>query len=235
MQNLANVVLRIKPREEFRSKTKKMKGYFRVSHTLFEDQAIQKLSGECFRVFLWMSSKAWRFQGSQGMLRASVSKISSETGVGKSTISRALSDLKKEKLIRLAKVDSKWGNLWWVESVFRTDQFEGAQIEEPQKRGEAPPFRDLCSLKMGEEVPRNEEHLKNLRKEKEKNSFKEEEDDEIDLRKARKEFESAFPNEREGEAKIQEWVEREFPGEFKPPRVVMESIVMREWYKNFES
>jgi len=76
----------------------RLSGYFRLSHALFGDAAVRKLSGDSFRLFLWMSCQAWRFPDSDGTLRASVSYIELGTGISHATISRCLRQLKAEGL-----------------------------------------------------------------------------------------------------------------------------------------
>ncbi len=39
-------------------------GFFKLSHGVFSEPLLKDLSGDCFRLFLWLSSRAWRFLSS---------------------------------------------------------------------------------------------------------------------------------------------------------------------------
>ncbi len=93
------------------------KGYFKLAHSTFAHAKLRALTGDAFRVFLWMSSRAWRFETSNGCLRASVSYISILAGVSESSVSRSLALLKREDLIELKELNFKKGNLWKVCSL----------------------------------------------------------------------------------------------------------------------
>lgn len=91
-----------------------MRGYFKLSHAIFSDRILRELPGDCFRLFLWMSSRAWRFPTSEGILRASVNFVTEQTGMSHATVSRALKALKETELVSLIKTDFKRGNVWKV-------------------------------------------------------------------------------------------------------------------------
>jgi hypothetical protein len=123
----------------------RLSGYFRLSHALFGDAAVRRLSGDSFRLFLWMSCQAWRFPDSDGTLRASVSFIELGTGISHATISRCLRQLKAEGLVSLVQTDFKRGNLWKVSRV--------AQSELPQSESAPSSNRENTCLKTSKEVP----------------------------------------------------------------------------------
>ena len=45
-------------------------GYFKLPHDAFYDEQLRSLSGDEFRLFLWMSSQGWRYRDSDGSLSA---------------------------------------------------------------------------------------------------------------------------------------------------------------------
>ena len=93
------------------------RGYFKLAHSVFGNPLLRTLPGDAFRVFLWMSSRAWRFEDSDGSLHASVSFISAGAGVSESTVSRCLLLLKDKCLIELMELNYKKGNTWRVEPL----------------------------------------------------------------------------------------------------------------------
>ncbi len=90
------------------------KGYFKLSHDVFWNPILRSLSGDCFRLFLWMSSRAWRFPNSDGTVRASVRFITDQTGIARATVTRSLKLLRETDLIT-AKVNHRDGNMWFVQ------------------------------------------------------------------------------------------------------------------------
>src|SRR3712207_2482488 len=70
--------------------SKESAGYFKLSHSVFQNPVLQTLPGDAFRLFLWMSSIAWRFKHSDGLIRASISYITQGTGISSASASRAL-------------------------------------------------------------------------------------------------------------------------------------------------
>jgi DNA-binding transcriptional ArsR family regulator len=199
------------------------KGFFRVDHNIFQDKRLRQLSGDCFRIFLWMSSRAWRFPLSRGFLRASISMIHLSTGVSEATVSRALSELKKAALIRLVKVDRKAGNRWWVESILGVPQNEGTQIRGTQVEGSVPSKRKSSTLNMRLAPIQNEGHIRSIKE------INKEEEEAKNLRLAWEYFQREFPAERDREEKLKIMLER-FTGNFKPPKTVMQNLVVREWF-----
>lgn len=127
-------------------------GFFMISHSLFRDPLLRNLPGDAFRVYLWMCANGWRYPSSTGHIRAAVGYIAKGTGVSTATASRCLQILKGQKLIRLAEVDFKRGNTWFVfdrvhpsraKSARELHQNEGPQIEVPrieQHQTEVPQF-----------------------------------------------------------------------------------------------
>ena len=74
-------------------------GFFKLSHGVFGEPLLRDLSGDCFRLFLWLSSRAWRYPTSGGVVRASVGYIELHAGMSHATISRGLKTLKEKGLI----------------------------------------------------------------------------------------------------------------------------------------
>jgi hypothetical protein len=112
---------------------KKPQGYFRLAHSVFWEASLRKLPGDAFRIFLWMSTLGWRFEASDGELRASVSFIANGTGVSTATVSRCLLLLKEEGLIELREVNYRRGNRWWVKPLaagaFRPGSDSGSRAD----------------------------------------------------------------------------------------------------------
>jgi DNA-binding transcriptional ArsR family regulator len=145
----------------------RLTGFFKMSHAIFCDSAIRKLSGDSFRLFLWMSTQAWRFPDSDGRVRASLTYIELGTGVSLATISRSLKQLKKEGLVTLIEKDFKHGNVWSVSRVASHDpedpktktqdtHYEPPQNKVPHSDHAAPLIRESISLTLREQVPQNE-------------------------------------------------------------------------------
>lgn len=206
--------------------TRITKGYFRVDHQVFQDERIRQLSGDCFRIFLWMSSRAWRFPASRGFLRASISMIHLNTGVSEATVSRGLSELKKANLIVLHKVDRKAGNWWWVEPVFQIPQMEGRRGQFSQSEGSVPPKRGNGSFKLREKIPKNDRDLRIINEE-----IDEEKEEALLHRKAWIEFEKWCPQKENRQKILESIISKEFTGLFKPPQKVMENLAVRKWFE----
>lgn len=134
-------------------------GFFRMATRLFDEPRLRALSGEAFRVFLWMSSQAWRYRDSDGRVKASTSLISRCTGVSEATVSRCLAALLSAKLIERLQVDYMLGNLWRVEPV-AVAQVEAAQNEHTQLQGAAPSSRGGSTIISRRQPPQNEVHSK---------------------------------------------------------------------------
>lgn len=143
-------------------------GFFMLSHSVFTDSRLAQLSGDTFKLYLWMSSQAWRFPTSDGTIRAAISFISKGTLMSHATVSRALKSLISHELISIRVVDYKAGNIWSVTpfalaktnsnfdsevSVDATEanhlsQNELPQIEAPQTEVVAPSKRGRSSLNL---------------------------------------------------------------------------------------
>jgi hypothetical protein len=140
----------------------KRAGFFRLAHEVFADAELRALSGDAFRLFVWMSSLAWRYQDSDGTLRASVNFMVNGTGVSHATISRALGQLRERGLAELVQTDFKRGNVWKVSrrAVYQTDP-EGPQNEGPKDDGTPPSKRGSSDLNLREKPSRNEVEIRN--------------------------------------------------------------------------
>lgn len=140
-------------------------GFFRLSHSVFADAELRLLSGEAFRLFIWMSSQAWRFQDSNGSLRASASYMQMGSGIAHATISRALTQLKDARLVELDRVDYKRGNIWRVckRAVYLSEN-EAAQKEVPQGEEDVAPKREATHLNLRHEAAQNEAEERSINK-----------------------------------------------------------------------
>mgnify|MGYP001581968796 CR=1 FL=1 len=151
-------------------------GYFQLSHSVFQDPKLRELSGDAFRLFLWLSSQAWRFRDSDGTTRASISFITEATGMSHATVSRSLKVLKEMDLIRLVENDFKRGNRWWISprAVWslqgdKLPQNEGAQSEIATTSN-----RGTGCLKLNRKLPQLEAEIRNtITIKKSKNSLSE--------------------------------------------------------------
>lgn len=153
-------------------------GFFRLAHAVFGDLQLRDLTGEEFRIFLWLSTRAWQFPDSDGRLRASVSYIQRGLGSSPASIERALRSLQAKKLLRLAVRDFKLGNLWEVspKAVDRgppggargrgewhqieVSQNGGAQSEAPQTDPAAPSSCVSSPRAMMEQPPQVEAEVR---------------------------------------------------------------------------
>jgi hypothetical protein len=97
-------------------------GFFKLDHRIFHDTSIKKLSGEGFRLYLWMLMRAWRYLNSDGRIRAAVPYIAAHLPISTATVSRLFLQLKKLNLIKLMKKDQHLGNVWWVYDVFSGEE-----------------------------------------------------------------------------------------------------------------
>ena len=89
-------------------------GFYKLPHTIFEEPAVKELTGEQFRLYLWLTMRAWRFPFSDGTVRASLTYIQRYLPISESTASRALKKLQNYGLIRLIEKNFHDGNLWFV-------------------------------------------------------------------------------------------------------------------------
>jgi hypothetical protein len=138
-------------------------GFFKFAHSVFTDKKLQGVSGDCFRLFLWLSTRAWRFSSSEGTIRASVSYIESETGMSHASISRGLKTLKELHLISLVKLDYKLGNTWEVASVALGTSPTDPDKKLPHFEPEATSKVESHTLKLSEGPPQNEAQNKNIK------------------------------------------------------------------------
>ena len=145
-------------------------GYFKLAHTVFLEPLLRKVSGDCFRLFLWLSSRAWRYHDSQGVVRASVRFIEQQAGIPHATISRSLKTLRDIGLVSLLETDYKHGNVWRVSPVAfgnRGPDIKPPRLERPQsersKGGEAASKRASSSLDLRTELPQDERNIRNSR------------------------------------------------------------------------
>lgn len=152
-------------------------GFFKLPHEAFFDETLRNLSGDEFRLFLWMSAQGWRFPDSDGLLRASVSYATVGTGMSHASVSRALKALREAKLIELVEADYKKGNVWRVSNKLRTidppprrkppqdeqPQNEVPRFEAPQKEAGATSNRGSSNINLRQEPPQNEAQVRSLR------------------------------------------------------------------------
>lgn len=216
-------------------------GFFKLSHAVFAEPLLQQLSGDCFRLFLWLSSRAWRFSKSNGQVRASVRFIEEQTGMSHATVSRALKTLKEKGLIRLVEVDFKRGNIWQVSALAlgsrgpehtppngERPQSEVAQIENAShsKRG-------TSNLKTSTKLPQNERNIRSIKNQKDLKKDPVVAVEDCDLEEREQAFE-CFESEVSPTDKkilIQRFSEKEFPHGFLPPAAVIRAMTALSWYR----
>jgi len=145
-------------------------GFFKLSHRVFAEPALRQIPGDCFRLFLWFSSRAWRYPTSTGILRASVRFIETETGMSHANISRSLKLLKDSGLVKIVEKDFKRGNIWRVSETatgrgpdLPPPRKELPQSERPEKIDEAASERASGALISRAKLPRNECDLKKIK------------------------------------------------------------------------
>lgn len=229
---------------------KEVGGFFKLSHRAFFDPTLRELSGDCFRLFLWLSSRAWRFSTSDGTVRASVSYIETQAGMSHATISRALKTLREKKLVTLKETDFKKGNLWHVSPIASTSsspdpepedekpQKKVAQNEVPQTSVQAASIRGSESLKVRQLLPQNEADLRSFKKNK---KFKEvpvaaislppSQPNETDSGEALQAFETEL-EENSQKRVVSAFVEKEFPHGFFPPMRVIRTMAAKDWFRS---
>ncbi|MGE4233508.1 MAG: ArsR family transcriptional regulator [Bacteriovoracia bacterium] len=170
------------PLDEITEEKGEPKGYFKLAHSVFFDPQMRALSGDSFRLYLWMSSRAWQFQNSSGGLRAAVRWITEITGISHSTVSRSLRALQDAGLIEALKVDPRLGNVWQVtpKAVWKKPIENEKPVDSEKKAGTS--NRVHSDLKMNTQVPQNEGNLKKLQeREKKTTSLPAETSERIDL------------------------------------------------------
>ncbi len=225
-------------------------GFFKLSHGVFSEPLLKDLSGDCFRLFLWLSSRAWRFPSSGGVVRASVGYIEMQAGMSHATISRGLKTLKERGLISIVEVDFKIGNLWQVSSLAcgnpshddkpprdKAPQNEAARIVVggASKNG-------TQSLKMRAHPPQNEQDLRSLKKNKNlkdvpKNKMQlaielpqVAEASELKSEEVLMSFEEQLPSTERSKI-INDFMAREFPHGFFPPMRVVKVLAAKDWFQ----
>jgi hypothetical protein len=155
------------------TRTESYSGFFRLSHSIFSESTMRDLSGDSFRLFLWMSARAWRYPDSTGVIRASVRYVEGQTGMGHATISRAFKTLKELQLVKSIEVNYKRGNLWQVSSLALADggapnpglgkkraSNENKQSEVHRDGREAASKRARSRLQTSEQRSQIEDHFK---------------------------------------------------------------------------
>jgi hypothetical protein len=154
-------------------------GYFQLTHAIFRDPELRTLSGDTFRLYLWLSCQGWRFRDSDGTLRASVGFITEGCGLPHATVSRGLKTLREKRLVQLVKTDFKRGNIWrvsrravWSPRRGKVSQIEAARIEGPPVDLDATSIRGSSRLNSSKKFPQIEAETRNpIPFKKSKNSF----------------------------------------------------------------
>jgi hypothetical protein len=225
--------------------------FFRLSHRAFSDPKLQAMSGDCFRLFLWLASRAWRYPNSDGKVRAAIRFIEEGTGMSHANVSRCLKSLKDLELIRVVQTDFKQGNIWWVSPLACPNgggggggkgfpKKEAPQVESAQDRNGATSKRVGGSLKKNTEVPLFEGEIKKLRsikkiKEVAIADFKMPTDDDDTFFGNSQEiltaFEAAFADDEQSKL-VTEFMAREYAHGFTPPMRVVRSLTAMAWYRN---
>jgi len=226
------------------------RGFFKLSHAVFTEPLFQGLSGDCFRLFLWLSSRAWRYPTSEGTVRASIGYIEGNTGSSHATISRGLKTLKEKGLISIVEVDFKKGNIWQVSSLacaFPSNddlppRNKLPQNEATQNATEASSKGGSDHLKSRQPLPQNEGDLRSIKKVK---NIKEapkartiisvsnpEQEVSIEQRQAALETFEESLGESEKETVIKEFISREYPHGYFPPMKVVRMLVASDWFQS---
>lgn len=227
-------------------------GFFKLSHAVFSEPLLQGLSGDCFRLFLWISSRAWRYPTSGGVLRASVSYIEANTGMSHATISRGLKTLKEKDLVAIMEVDFKNGNKWRISSLAcgysngddRPPGNKAPQNEVAQVEGKATSKSGSQHLKSRHLLSQNEGDLrsiKNIKNIKEGHSTvliwdsNPETETSVEVtRLALEHFETSLSNE-EKEALIQDFIRRKCSHGYVPPVQVVMALAATEWHMSLQN
>lgn len=135
-------------------------GFFMLAHSVFQSPILRELSGDAFRIFIWMSSQAWRFRESNGQFRAAVDYIAAKCGCSRSTVTRGLADLKSTKLIECIEQNFKKGNLWKVSRI-ADGRNESADSESAPIDPVAGSLSGGSMSNLNREPAQNEQHLIN--------------------------------------------------------------------------
>jgi len=232
-------------------------GFFKLSHRVFFEPLLRDLTGDSFRLFLWLSSRAWRYPSSDGTVRASVGYIESQAGMSHATISRALKILKEKALVCILEVDFKKGNLWQVSSIAcshpspdtdpedKLTHKKGPQNEAPRLLDHGASKRASPQLNLRQPPPQNEGDLRSIKKEKNKKEvgaagkicpvifakLDDAEPDPIPAEEAIATFEAQLPSDQQARI-ISGFVERQFPHGFFPPERVVKIMAVKDWWRN---
>jgi hypothetical protein len=109
-----------------------------------------------------MSSHAWRYQDSDGTLRASIGFMVNGTGISHATVSRALGQLRERGMVELVQTDFKRGNIWKISNrAAYTPDSEGPQNQGPRDEGTSPSNRGSSALNSSEKPPQSEGEKRN--------------------------------------------------------------------------
>ncbi len=221
-------------------------GFFKLSHGVFAEPLLRDLSGDCFRLFLWLSSRAWRYPTSGGVVRASVGYIELHAGMSHATISRGLKILKEKGLISALEVDFKNGNLWQVSALAcgypgsddKPPRSKAPQNEAAQIVDSGASKTESHSLKTRSQAPQNEQDLRSFKKVKKLKevarpiiSFPEPKNDEPaeSCEEILRSFESDLGEDEQSKI-VNDYMAREYPHGFFPPMRVVRSLAARDWF-----
>jgi len=222
--------------------------FFKLSHRVFSDPKLKKMSGDCFRLFLWMAAKAWRYPNSEGTVRASISFIEEGTGMSHANVSRCLKALKELDLVRLVHMDFKRGNVWWVSPLACPSgggsggrglpRKEAPQFEAAQDNRGAASKSERTSHKTRAEVPRSEGEIKKLRKQnKTQKGFEvpvpSKPADTVspeEYHLAEERFETSL-DEESRQNLVERYISTELPHGFLPPQGVLNRLVAYDWFR----
>jgi hypothetical protein len=206
-------------------------GFFMLAHSVFENLLIQKLSGDAFRIFIWMSAQAWRYRESNGQFRAAVDYITVNCGCSRSTVTRALADLKEQGLIECMEQNFKKGNLWRVSRVAdgRNEEAESElpQTESSRNESEAGSKSGGSVLKKNTKHAQNEQQIINPLQENFKNPKKEADEFFDEIEEKWKRFCEEFSDEGGRAAKLKELLEG-LP--FAPSSELGRNMAMVKWF-----
>lgn len=223
-------------------------GFFKLSHSVFAEPLLRELSGDCFRLFLWLSSRAWRYPTSGGVVRASVGYIELHAGMSHATISRGLKALKEKGLITVLEVDFKNGNLWQVSALAcghpgndnRPPRSKAPQNEAAQIADSGASKNESHSLKMRVQPPQNEQDLRSFKKVKKLKEvarvisvLPETQNDNCadNGEEILKSFETSLGQDEQSKL-VDRFMTREYPHGFFPPMRVIRALAAREWFNN---
>lgn len=205
-------------------------GFFMLAHSVFEEEVIQNLSGDAFRIFIWMSAQAWRFKESKGEFRAAVDYISVKCGCSRSTVTRGLADLKKNNLIECVEQNFKKGNLWKVSRI-ADGRKEDAETEFAQNGAEVGSKSGSSISNLKQEHAQNEHHI--IIPNKKLNKSQEAAGDVAEALEERKmiweKFRETFPDEADQNSEIQKHLQG-FP--FASTQAFGKDMAVMKWWES---